>query len=288
MIIETVNLHIWSWCNLRCVYCYETFPEKPRSLSLADWRQILAELKAEGVVRVTFSGGEPTLHPALFGMLEHARRVGLQTSIVTNGAKLTDPMLERLDVVGVTLDAVSDHVLTRLGRQQVGGPPYVAELRRIGARAQAAGVVLKINTVVTAVNIDEELAPTIVELRPYKWKPMQFTHVPGENDGQAAALRVTSTAYDEFVARHRPPIEAAGAWVQPESSEVINSTYVMIDPMGRVFQVGPQGHVRSEPVLQVGLTRAIEQAGGYDRARFVERGGHVDVKRLRVVQGGRR
>jgi hypothetical protein len=36
-------------------------------------------------------------------------------------------------------------------------------------------------------------------------------------------------------------------------------------------------------VLAIGLRRALEQVGGYDRERFLARGGHVDVRRLPVL-----
>jgi len=59
----------------------------------------------------------------------------------------------------------------------------------------------------------------------------------------------------------------------------------MIDPVGRLFQHGPDGHARSAPLLAVGLEHAMASVGGYDRARFVERGGAVDVRRLPLMKG---
>jgi len=35
--------------------------------------------------------------------------------------------------------------------------------------------------------------------------------------------------------------------------------------------------VKSEPVIEVGLERALGQVGGYDRGAFVARGGHADA-----------
>jgi radical S-adenosyl methionine domain-containing protein 2 len=286
MLVETVNLHIWSKCNLKCVYCYGTFPERPRSLSLADWRLILDELRDHGVVRVSFSGGEPTLHPELLGMLRHAREIGLETSIITNGATLDGAMLDELDAVGITLDAASDDVLVRLGRGLPGGRSYVEHTRDIVRRARQAGCRVKINTVVTSLNVDEDVSAEIIWLRPYKWKAMQFTEVPGENDRGAARLHVSEAEFRRFVDNHAP-VREAGIWVEAESASVIQRTYVMIDPSGRLFQHGVDGHRTSPPVLDVGIEAALALVGGYDREAFVGRGGHVDVRRLPVLGGAR-
>ena len=285
MPIETVNLHVWGKCNLKCVYCYGTFPERPRSLPLASWCGILDELRESGVRRVTFSGGEPTLHPDLASMLRHARTIGLQTSIITNGARLTDDMIDLLDLVGISLDATDEDVLGRLGRRRPGDPSYVEHTARIARRVRSAGGRLKINTVVTALNANENLTDTLLELRPDKWKPMQFTFVPGENDRSADALRIDEQTFEEFVQRH-VRVAQAGIWVEAESEQTIASTYVMIDPEGRVFQHAPGGHRLSRPVLDMGIRQALREAGGYDRARFEARGGHVDIRRLPVVGGG--
>jgi radical S-adenosyl methionine domain-containing protein 2 len=287
MPIETVNLHIWGKCNLACSYCYGTFPARPRALGARGWCRILDVLAEARVRRVSFSGGEPTLHPGLLEMLDHAGARGLQTSIITNGIALSDGMLRQLDMVGMTLDAATPSILERLGRAMPSGADYLARLWDVNRRCRAFGVRMKINTVVTSINVHEELVDTLLHLRPAKWKPMQFVYVRGENDADAASLHVSSAAFHTFVRRHARVTES-GIWVEPESATTVRTTYVMVDPAGRVFQHAPEGHRTSAPVLDVGLVRAIEQAGGYDRDAFLARGGDVDVRRLPVVQEGRR
>lgn len=237
-----------------------------------------------GVRRVTFSGGEPTLHPDLDAMIEHARRCSLQTSIITNGAKLTDYALERLDLVGMTIDSADDALQKRLGRELPRGGSYREHMLAIARRTRRAGARLKLNTVVTALNASEDLRELLRDARPAKWKPMQFVHAPGENDSTAIELHVERDAFDRFVARHLD-LEREGIWVVPEPGTTIRTTYVMIDPSGRMFQHGPDGHVLSRPVLEVGLLAALREVGGYDRAAFERRGGHKDVHRLPILGG---
>jgi radical S-adenosyl methionine domain-containing protein 2 len=282
MPIETVNLHLERRCNMRCEYCYGQFPERPPMLSIARWSEILDELARSGVRRVSFSGGEPTLFRGLDALLRHARSLSMQCSMITNGTLLTDEMLDELSMVGLTVDSADESSLRAIGRALKGGGSYLSLVRSVVARAKARSVRVKLNTVVTTRNVHEDLSALVIELAPAKWKPMQFTEVEGENDRAAAQLRVSDEAFAAFVARHER-VARAGIWVAPETDATIRSTYVMIDPSGRVFQHGPGGHVRSDPVYEVGFEAALAQVGGYDREAFVRRGGAVDVRRLPVL-----
>jgi len=285
-VIETVNLHVVRACNLRCTYCFGSFPERPERISFSDWCAILDQLASAGVRRANFSGGEPTLHRDLASMLRHARNVGLQTSVISNGARLSDDILELLDLVGITLDSADDDALEKLGRRRHGDPSYVAQTLDLAARVHRSKALLKVNTVVTRHNVDEDMSATLLAMKVWKWKPLQFTLVPGENEKVAGELSVTRQAYASFVARHRKPLEAAGTWVADEADDVVRSTYVMVDPSGRLFRSTPCGYAKSEPILNIGFEAAVEQVGGYDRAAFVARGGHVDVARLVRRTGG--
>lgn len=89
-----------SCCQLNCQWCYisdiqENTPQKPADLSniidiidQASQREPKGEKKLFG--QVVFIGGEPTLHPDLPEMLEHARHNNLFPILVTNGIKLAD------------------------------------------------------------------------------------------------------------------------------------------------------------------------------------------------------
>jgi len=279
--IETVNVHLWPKCNLSCVYCFGTFPARPPHLDGGKWKPLISEFADHGVKRVSFSGGEPTFHPDLLDLLRHTRALGLQASIITNGARLSEAMLDNLDLVGITIDSTQPSTLKALGR----GARYLDTALDVARRARAAGVRLKVNTVVCALNIDEDLTAPILKVRPVKWKPLQFTFVPGEHGEDARSLSVDAVAFDRFVERHRV-VEESGIWLAPERDTTIQQTYVMVDPLGRLFQHGPNGHRISPPLADVGLLRALELVGGYDRQAFLDRGGHVDVRRLPVFQGG--
>ena len=87
-------------CNLSCTYCNEyDAVSKPVPLPLVLRRLDL--LAALGTSMITFSGGEPMLHPELDAMIAHARERRMISSIITNGYHLSPERIERLNRSGL-------------------------------------------------------------------------------------------------------------------------------------------------------------------------------------------
>lgn len=87
-------------CNLRCPVCYaESGPHRPGFRPLAQVEAMLdAVVRSEGAPDVVqISGGEPTLHPDLFAILDAAERRPIRHLMLnTNGLALArDPELAR-------------------------------------------------------------------------------------------------------------------------------------------------------------------------------------------------
>jgi uncharacterized radical SAM superfamily Fe-S cluster-containing enzyme len=90
---------IISGCNLDCPICYTVNKnEGAYQMSRDELRAILRHLKEdhEELDIINFTGGEPTLHPDLPGLLELCREAGIERlTISTNGLKLRDENLVR-------------------------------------------------------------------------------------------------------------------------------------------------------------------------------------------------
>jgi MoaA/NifB/PqqE/SkfB family radical SAM enzyme len=89
-----------------------------------DGLRILDFLYDNKFMIVYFTGGEPTLHPDLVPLVRHANRLGLVTSMTTNGTSslttLTQLRDAGLDVLSVSLDHWDNEVCERLrGHQQI-------------------------------------------------------------------------------------------------------------------------------------------------------------------------
>ncbi len=86
-------LELTPHCNQRCRYCYNIWKARPQlimqALDTAGWCALIAKLQAEtGCRRVTFSGGEPLLHPGFREILAFCHSRGLRSTLITNGQLL--------------------------------------------------------------------------------------------------------------------------------------------------------------------------------------------------------
>jgi radical SAM protein with 4Fe4S-binding SPASM domain len=97
-------------CNSKCVTCdrWQAL-EGTDNMPLEREKLLLDELAAMGTFSVAFSGGEPFLRKDIFELFKHAKKVGLTTSVNSNGLLITEAMAERivdsgLDMIYLSLD----------------------------------------------------------------------------------------------------------------------------------------------------------------------------------------
>lgn len=93
-------------CNLSCGYCNEYDKVSPpvETERLLDYIDHLAGL---GTLVITFTGGEPLLHPDLDRLIARVVSHGMVCTSITNGFLLTDQWVERLNRSGLELLQVS-------------------------------------------------------------------------------------------------------------------------------------------------------------------------------------
>jgi len=92
-------------CQNECPHCYVERDKQMPSLSLEEWRQVLARLWNAGIPHICFTGGEATLSEVLPPLIEYAEDLGQITGLLTNGRRLSDAAYCRL-LVGAGLDHV--------------------------------------------------------------------------------------------------------------------------------------------------------------------------------------
>jgi radical S-adenosyl methionine domain-containing protein 2 len=270
MDLMAVNFHVWKPCNYKCKFCFAVFDDVPGRLT-RDQAVRVVELLAPHCQKITFVGGEPTLCPFLGDLLEAAHRAALTTCVVSNGERLR-PILERhaasLDWVGLSVDSASEETCTRLGRGTGG---HVRRSIELAARARHPARRIKLNTVVTAWNCDEDMTDLVRQIQPERWKVFRVLPIDGQNDGRVEPLLITAEQFRGYLDRHAhlaaehlPPI--------PEDNEDMTGSYVMIDPMGRFFDNVDGRLVYGPSILERGVEAAFA-AVRWERERLIGRGG---------------
>jgi MoaA/NifB/PqqE/SkfB family radical SAM enzyme len=90
-------------CNAKCAICaYWKHPSRPADeMSLPQIREGLENVYAYGCRLINFTGGEPTLRADLEEIVNAASRLGIWTSMVTNGSLLTRERIRGLREAGL-------------------------------------------------------------------------------------------------------------------------------------------------------------------------------------------
>lgn len=121
-----VAWQITNECNLACLHCIEESGPGKAFADELDREQVLSvldQLLDREVPYLSFSGGEPMLHPHFFEMVERACARGAQLKIETNAHYLDPANAARLKALGVKAVQVSlDGASTAtFGRMRVRG-----------------------------------------------------------------------------------------------------------------------------------------------------------------------
>ena len=236
---HVINFHITDKCNYHCRYCFAKFHQQ--DLPLEDAKRVVDAVRdyfvANGIEdgRINIAGGEPMLYPHLEEILCYIKESGMSVSIITNGSRLTAAFCERmagvLNMVGISIDAANQEVNERVGRCCRGATPDFEELKRAADVMHANGIKLKINTVVSKLNLSEDMASVYELLGPDKVKLVCVHKVENINGGMGDLIP-TAEEYIDFVQRNGA---IRNCRVVLEGPGYMQNAYFMINPQGEVF-----------------------------------------------------
>jgi MoaA/NifB/PqqE/SkfB family radical SAM enzyme len=101
------NYYITYRCNATCSFC-DIWERPSPYVTLENMRDNLRDLKRLGVRVIDFTGGEPLLHRQLDDLLREAKKLGLITTITTNGLlypKYAERLHGLVDMLHFSLDS---------------------------------------------------------------------------------------------------------------------------------------------------------------------------------------
>lgn len=115
--LPILTLLPFSRCNCRCAMCDIWKERNENALSRHDVERLLPDLARLGTRRVVLSGGEPLMHPDLFGLVLPLKEAGIGLTLLSSGL-----LLERF---AARVAAAFDDVVVSLD-----GPPVVHDAIR--------------------------------------------------------------------------------------------------------------------------------------------------------------
>jgi pyrroloquinoline quinone biosynthesis protein E len=144
-------------CPLHCPYCSNPVELVRRSdeLTTDQWRSVLDQARALGVLQVHLSGGEPLARPDLAEIAGHAAGLGCYVNLVTSGLGLTEQRMTTLAEYGVR------HVQLSVQAADSGLADCIAGTRAHKRKLAAAALVRKadlpltVNAVLHRANHDQ-------------------------------------------------------------------------------------------------------------------------------------
>ncbi|MEF9901689.1 mycofactocin radical SAM maturase [Streptomyces sp. P9-A2] len=144
-------------CNLSCTHCLSSSGRRdPRELTTQEAKAVIDELEAMQVFYVNIGGGEPTVRPDFWELIDYATAHHVGVKFSTNGVRITPEVARRLarnDYVDVqiSLDGATAEV-----NDAVRGPgSYDTALRAMRNLADAGMTNFKLSVVCTRHNIPQ-------------------------------------------------------------------------------------------------------------------------------------
>src|SRR5437660_7427254 len=153
-------------CPLHCPYCSNPValpvaallgeaPRRPQGggysngeLTTDEWKRVIREAAALGVLQIGFSGGEPLARGDLAELIRAAREAKLYSNLITSGIGLDDDRLRALRDAGldsIQLSFQSDN--TNLADEIAGTRAHEHKLDT-AEKIRAAGIPLSLNFVI--------------------------------------------------------------------------------------------------------------------------------------------
>jgi pyrroloquinoline quinone biosynthesis protein E len=144
-------------CPLACPYCSNplNLERAAGELSAEDWRRVLGEAAALGVLQVHFSGGEPMVRRDLAALISAANGLGLYSNLITSGTLGGAREIGAFAAAGLKHVQLSfqDHAAEN-GDRIAGMTGAHDRKTRFAAAVRTAGLPLTLNMVVHRQNLD--------------------------------------------------------------------------------------------------------------------------------------
>ncbi len=210
-------------CNLKCFGCYAAEYDKERELTKEEVNSVIKQAKEDlGIYFITISGGEPTVWPHLFDVLEEHDDVFFQ--VYTHGMNIDDAMAKRMAQLGNIHPAISIEGGPRETNERRGKNAYDKILATMD-RLHREGVLFGFSVTHTTKNhhviTSEEFIDELIKHGPsFGWF---FQYIPTGRNPDPSLIPSAQQRLERFVAvekfRRTRPIVIYDFWNDGEATE---------------------------------------------------------------------
>ncbi|MBF0315353.1 MAG: radical SAM protein [Oligoflexia bacterium] len=255
---DSVHWVLAGTCNLNCRFCYG--PHRPGYLSLQDKLNIIEKIAAAGVRRIAITGGEPLLDSDVFAILERSSKLGLYTSLHTNGVLLDTTARKKIlgivDRLSIALDGSTEEMCYDL-RGHHGFFKWTLDILEWARQEQQ---LVTIKTVATSKNIHDLLAlnKLLHEYLSYNpknlWFISEFLPIRGAYSNRNE-LMLNRELFEDF---RKNLLPSPFIILCKTNDEIEQSPYFFINASGDVFTWDPIGkeEITVGNLLQIDVTEA--------------------------------
>jgi len=223
-----VNLHLLENCNYKCKHCFSHF-DSAAPLPVCDWKKIIDNITKEtSVCRFNLAGGETLLYKDIDELISYINSKNIDVSLITNGHLLSEKRIGKfkgkVSMIGISIDALDPYLLKKIGRCTK--TQEILDMDRCISLCKSIkenDMQLKVNTVVTKLNKNEDYSRFMQIVSPDRWKILKMKHF-SHNNFDNSYLEITENEFNFFCSRHN-----CIPYVKETS---LKNAYIMIDPRG--------------------------------------------------------
>lgn len=152
--MKLISWNVTKECDLSCRHCYRDAGKRAEGeLTTNEARDLLREIKKARFNLVIFSGGEPLLRSDIYELIAYANKIGLISSLGTNGLLLNPEVAKKLknlklSSAGISIDS-SEPAYHDTLRKSCGSWQRAVDA---AGNCRAAGLVFQIHTTLTREN----------------------------------------------------------------------------------------------------------------------------------------
>ncbi|MCM8786467.1 MAG: radical SAM protein, partial [Candidatus Omnitrophica bacterium] len=225
-------------CDYSCNYCYTICFNKEKylkkELDTNKIKAILDKLYNEGILWLTFSGGDPLTRSDFLEIYKYSKEKGFLISILTNGYRIDLKLIDffkkyRPFLIEITLNSINPKTFKKIIQKNLNSEKVLSVIKKL----KKEGLPLKIKTQVIKNNLDEipKIKKFLQKLN-LKFYPSSIIYPRLNKNKFPCSLRIDK---EKFFKKNLGCNQNFKKHFKFFPCTVLNTEGIQIDPYGNVF-----------------------------------------------------